>query len=181
MQTRSALSRKERKEGGGDVLEQLRRLVPGGMLLAPEPPGSSWVRVAPSQIAGAGRGLYTVRPFRKGELITFYDGYRLLSHDGASALRQLDPSRVSHLRTLESGRTVIDGFREPLPGTGAASFCNDGRSAARNNARFVTRSPVRSSPLQAVFLQATRNLAVGDEVYVSYGRNYWREAEEERA
>lgn len=86
--------------------------------------------------AGAGKGLFTGRPFFKNDLITEYCG-PIIDHQKALKLRKR--GRATHVRVLNSQWLYIDGLKQPLPGQGGASFANDARKASAYNAVFVQR------------------------------------------
>ena len=148
------------------------------------------VEVKRSTIIEADRGLFASRSFLKNEFITEYDGDVI----GAEvATRRLARNGPGHLKTLLSKFAVIDGNISPLPGRGGGSFANDigfsvsrgeyDRKETRYNAvyahRMVTFQGERRSQrtgmavLGAVWLKATRNIEADEEIFVSYGKNYW--------
>ena len=153
-----------------------------------------------STIAGAGTGAFVTRAYREGEFVTFYAGW-LLSRArfdaGPAAWR-------SHARALillewvivgshdEEGHEIEDPARSRV-GAGAGAYCNDARDEARNNVEYMSvDSPANQARIFApthtpllpaerlIVLRATRDLAPGDEIFVSYGDNYWARVEPER-
>jgi hypothetical protein len=146
--------------------------------------GSSGISVRPSAIAGGGLGLFTARDFAKGEVITWYDG-AIISGAEAKAYREVDVDRVSHIRTLETGHTAIDGLKTVVAGRGGGSFANDanweGGGHARkdqNNARWhrLEASTRNGLPGPTVVIVAKSDLVAGTEVTLPYGRQYWKDA-----
>jgi hypothetical protein len=123
------------------------------------------VEVQRSTLNGAGLGLFTVRPFERGALITQYDG-RVIARAEALDLRA--QGRDSHVRTLETGHTAIDGLREPLLGRGGGSFANQAPPPLTPNARYWTSAELQPR----VWLRATRRIEPGEEVWVAYGARY---------
>ena len=119
--------------------------------------------------AEAGRGLYATRTFFRGDWITEYCGERI---DFAEARRRHDLGRATHIRSVVPLHTAIDGFRQPTKarGLGGASFANDGRSSALNNAVFCKVELDGGR----VFLRARHTIARGSEIFVNYGQGYWR-------
>jgi hypothetical protein len=137
------------------------------------------VSVAPSHIDNAGRGLFAQEAFQVGDLVTYYDGpiirYRPV----------LPPELQSHARQLEFHRFTILGnyppFNQARPGFGGAAFINDGRKLYAVNVEFIhldsRRFAQTGSPFERIIaVRALRSIAVGDEIYVSYGPDYWRHA-----
>lgn len=87
--------------------------------------------------ADAGSGLWTTRAYKKSELVTEYSG-TYITHKQALQLRE--DNLDSHVRVDTSLHLCIDGIRQPQPGLGGASFCNDARNSQMNNAVFIRRS-----------------------------------------
>lgn len=86
--------------------------------------------------SGAGRGLFTSRPFKKNEVITEYAG-RVLTYKEGMELRRA--GKGTHLRALDYGFRALQGITKPKHGMGGASFANDARNASLNNARFYVK------------------------------------------
>lgn len=125
------------------------------------------VTVKPSLLPHAGNGLFTLRRFLKNELITEYCGKRI-SWEEACQLRCL--GKHSHIRKITALHEAIDGLREPVLGQGGASFAND--DPDKINAVFTGRFD-HGTAMERVYLKATRDLEADEEVYVSYGEDYW--------
>lgn len=129
------------------------------------------VSVSPSSIPNAGNGLFAERAFTRGDVVTFMDGFTLSDRD----VRDREPHQLSHVRTLMTHFLVIDGLKEPFEGAGGGSFANDSLCPKRNNARFETwRCDDLSRFNTVIVLRAVRDIAPGEEVFVSYGSTYWR-------
>lgn len=131
------------------------------------------VTVGPSRIAGAGLGVFALRDFARGELVTEYCGDVVGRREALARPR-------SHMRTLLAHFLYIDGARRPPPrgsdawGGGVGSLANDGRDLL-NNTEYVHRTD-RATARPRIFLRATRAIEAGDEVLVSYGRAYWSQS-----
>ena len=110
--------------------------------------------IAPSSMHGV--GLFAAQPLEKNCLITFYDGEHI-SWDEAQVR---DPD---YIRTICSQHHAIDGLRAPVDGRGAASLANH---SDRPNARYWWHD-------DAVWIKTMRDINVGEEVLVNYGRHYW--------
>lgn len=128
------------------------------------------VEIKPSLIEGAGNGLFARVAFDINDYITEYDGECI---DRSEAM-SLPADQTTHFRSIDSDR-VISGFKDPNEaiGRGGASFANDTRSQDGNNSMF---EQVWDNKLAThrVFLRATSRIEPGDEICVSYGRDYWR-------
>ncbi len=128
--------------------------------------------VKPSTIEGAGLGLFTTRPRRRGEYICAYLG-RIMSREDF----ELAPdaySVQSYGGKMLSARYSTDGF---------GRYANDGRSNTVNNcvllteAKFVRmygQARARTREKGAICMAARRSIPAGAELFVSYGDDYWQ-------
>lgn len=176
------------------------------------------VKVQQSTIPNASLGLFATKDFAAGDPITAYYG-EIIGHEEAQRRNR------SHMRTIFSMRECIDGrfthtgeaiedVQKQLLGQGCASYANDARNSAANNAKFshvdsdankqalrnflfgadVAQYTVGSlhkllSPDQdkfqlrpeerTIYLTATKKIKAGEEIFVSYGRDYWKRHEED--
>ena len=145
------------------------------------------VEVKASTIPGALSGLFASRFFAKNEIITEYDGKVITEDEAKDRFREHGPS---HLKTLLSKFAVIDGNISPAFGRGGGSFANDVGFDAKSglytskhpyyNVVYVHRTlaavPSRRTGmpvLGGVWLKATRDIAPGEEIFVSYGKGFW--------
>jgi hypothetical protein len=132
------------------------------------------VKVSMSGIDGAGFGLFTTQPKRRGDNICEYLGRIVTSAQFES---QPDEYAVDIGRgRVLSARYSTDGF---------ARYANDARSSRDNNcllmteARWVKECAVESShPTiegsgDRVCLVAKTDIEAGSELFVDYGREYW--------
>lgn len=146
-----------------------------------------------SLIPQAGRGVFTVREFKKGEKVSFYDGYY----------------KDQKLSEFEQGYSITDenrffvGYFQPKTSSGNAQIINDGYSPhltkkqiSRLNSgslkdRFIYGSELVINYLQTslklenvnpfgsshrdkeYWFYATRDIQVGEELYFSYSQRYW--------
>jgi hypothetical protein len=122
------------------------------------------LRIKKSKIPAAGLGLYTTAPLRsgtrlpyKGRIVTnLPDGER---HDYALQIRRHPPTYINPVYTN-------DGFGQ------YANSCKTSdrraRSCPGNNAHL------RPSPGLRANIKLTRNIGKDKEIYVAYGRDYWR-------
>lgn len=127
------------------------------------------VAVRKSTIEAAGNGLFATRAFRSGELVTKFQGRRV-GRDVALALRAAGEGH--YIFTLSAQHSFIDGIRTPRRGAGGGSFANHGATSASRNAKLHVIVD-RATGVETAWVKATRAIAVGDEILVSYGRNYF--------
>jgi len=145
----------------------------------------SGVEIAPSLISidGSGSGLFTTTPFKKGVIVSWYDGVLLW------ATRLLDKKRgqyhqKTHWRAVQGMDMVIQGLRSEgdgfLTGRGGGSIIN--HSLQRQNCRLMNSNQrinmwCESDHLMynvvAVVVEATRDIAANEELYCDYGSGVW--------
>ncbi len=118
--------------------------------------------VQPSKIPGAGNGLYTTEFIAKGIRIIEYKG-KITTWKNVNSLDGKNPYiyyvKASH---------VIDAlnYKKSL-----ARYINDARGLTRikginNNSQFVVEG-VR------VYVEAIKNIPAGEEILLSYSKDYW--------
>lgn len=130
------------------------------------------VEVKDSLIKNAGQGLFATRDFARGSAITLYDGEVL---DWQEALKRREKKQHSHFRTISYGFNVIAGLKSATEGRGGGSFANEALERRQaNNATFRKYWNPRHASFE-IYLQALVNIPQGAEIYVYYGRDYWRQ------
>ena len=117
----------------------------------------SGLRIRPSGVPGAGLGLFAAAGFKRGDVIAPYEGEKLTR-------RRVDErygdERGEYVLCRDSKRCIDSAATN----SSAARFANDSRGTDfRNNARF-----------RALRVEATRRIRPGDEIFVAYGKDYWR-------
>jgi SET domain-containing protein len=118
--------------------------------------------IKPSHLPNAGKGLFTLVDIRKGDRIVEYKGRRRKWKD----VKHLDGHNGYLLRL--SRTTAIDA----LPTLSALGrYANDAMGLTRvpglrNNAEYLIYG-------DRVYIEATRTIRKGEEVLVSYGREFW--------
>ncbi len=121
------------------------------------------LEVKASQIPDAGLGLYTTVDIKKGDKIIEYKG-RVTTWKDADHMDGDNPF-LFHV----TDDHVIDGSKHKKA---IARYANDAKGLTRikglrNNSEFVEEG-VR------VFIQATRDIKAGSEIFVDYGPDYWK-------
>lgn len=117
------------------------------------------LRVKQSSLgAHAGAGLFAEKDFRRGERIAWYTGDWI--HDDRGGFYTL---QIAANKTVDAART----------NTAPGRWANDPRGSGRRaNARFAA-DHVRGR----ASLRATKAIRKGEEVLVSYGKQYWKAGE----
>ncbi len=115
-------------------------------------------RVKPATMPAAGMGLFAARGFAVGEHIADYTGDEALLRSAADGGPYF--LALTQRRAIDAART----------NSGYGRWANDPHgSGSGPNAEFVLNQATGSGRLRA-----TRRIAAGDEVLVSYGPAYWR-------
>lgn len=130
------------------------------------------LKVAPSTIDGAGKGLFTTVPIPKGAIVCYYSGYR---HHYQSQKRLKDRR---YIMKLQNGWPKFDrkndGFVDALPTKNVlARFINDPRLDERCNVAF---EHIKEPDIWHCPVVAQRDIISGEELFVSYGNRYWSES-----
>lgn len=130
------------------------------------------LRVAPSTIEGAGDGLFASAPIPRGAVVCHYAGYR---HHYKSQQRLRDRAYVLKLQNgWPKHDRRNDGFVDALPTKHVlARYINDARNEEKCNVAFehIQEPGVWHCPVVA-----RRDIAAGEELFVSYGPRYWSES-----
>ena len=116
------------------------------------------LEVRASRLAGAGSGLFAAREFARGAIVCEYVGAELRTAD---ALKLADKSYLMRL----GPQCYVDARQRPEV---RARYVNDCRDARAYNLEFIKRPNDRKA-----LVRATRDIAPGEELYVSYGKLYW--------
>ncbi len=120
------------------------------------------VFVKRSQLPGAGKGLFAKIDFSKGDRITEYAGRRRKWKD----VKHEDGYNAYLLRLTRT--TAIDARNSKSPGR----YANDAAGLVkikglRNNAEYLIYG-------NKCFIEAIRKIKKGEEIFVSYGKEFWK-------
>ena len=118
--------------------------------------------VRTSSVPGAGQGLFVERDVRKGQVVCAYTGQRI---NIAEMLRRKDPNDRAYVMGFGLNKYLCARDRPQV----LARFINDHADPARHNVRFVKLWEERRADVVAL-----RDIAAGEELFVSYGSNYWK-------
>ena len=115
-----------------------------------------------SQIPKSGKGLFTKVAIKKGQRIVEYKG-RLVKWKDV----KYEDATNGYLLYITS-QAVIDG----RPSKTFGRYANDAHGYTRvkgltNNAEYVCEG-------KRCFIEATRNIMPGAEIFVDYGKDYWK-------
>ena len=98
----------------------------------------SGIEVRQAQLADQGKGLWATKTFRRGDVITFYDGQPVDKIDLFSETVGHQPG--SHTLTIHGSQIAVQGLRMPFRGGGGGSFANH-RPPHRANATYWCVQP----------------------------------------
>jgi hypothetical protein len=128
--------------------------------------------LVPSFIPGGGNGLQAKIFFACKALITGVDG-RIISYEEAVVRRRA--GTADHIRTLISHHLCVDGLsNHPAPrGAGGGTYANDGRGDPEHPTNAEFHEIWAFGTLRLCFLRATQDIFAGEEILVSYGKQYW--------
>jgi hypothetical protein len=118
------------------------------------------LRIKPSSLINGGKGLYNwKKPIRKGSIISKYTGrYRTKQQID----KKYGDGRADYALCNSRGRCIDANHTTD----GAARFVNDAR-----NSPFQHNSVMRGD--QMFRLKATAKIPSHNEIFTSYGREYW--------
>ncbi|OYU97327.1 MAG: SET domain-containing protein-lysine N-methyltransferase [Bacteroidetes bacterium B1(2017)] len=124
------------------------------------------LEIKKSGIPNAGKGLFAKALFKRGDRVIEYTGEEITWAQCKKRNEELDG--VGAYYFYVSNRKCIDAQHRP---DSLARYANDASGIVRipgirNNARFEV---IKGKP----YIIASRNIKPGDEVFVSYGKEYW--------
>lgn len=144
------------------------------------------VYVDTSTIPKAGLGLFAgTRGFRQGQVVCEYsDDEILVPLSTLMKESEACEARGDHQGFVRCWMYVYQSKHLDEHGeeycwdarhktTHLASLINDARSDQLNNVKFVDRAPRTPMQLPRCLMVATRDIVPGEELFVSYGDEYW--------
>lgn len=155
------------------------------------------LRVAPSTIPGGGLGVFADDDFAKGEVLTQYIG-ELLDRKQAMELRR--QGKATHMATLNQHQ-IIDAqheidhkadWKQKTKGFPVGGFTNAPLSPEGTNSQFCVqekqprawsenifalrnqKGELKEKPSETLWIRSIRPIKRGEEIFVPYGRSYWK-------
>lgn len=120
-----------------------------------------YLYVKASQIAGAGKGLFTAIPIYKNEIICVFKGEYL--SDEEACKRALEGKDRYFISMLQGG--IMDSMHVNC----FAKYANDVVGTA-----LRTNSKISLDENDNVCIVATRRIHEHEEIFCSYGKQYWK-------
>ena len=143
---------------------------------------------------GKGRGVFTLRAFAKGEVLTLYPAHAEMVYGDDKPGWKGWSARPGYC--MEHLRRMADDYGIDAPGhtiagdpdrleDGVGHLINDGARCPHPGAERIYRRvslakentipyTLRSGDQFLVQMRATRDIAAGEEIFFSYGLPYWR-------
>jgi hypothetical protein len=120
-----------------------------------------YLYVKKSQIAGAGKGLFTAIPIYKDEVICIFKG-EYLSKEEAVKRALIGEDRYFINR-------VQGGIMDSMHTNCFAKYANDVVGTIHK-----TNSKIALDEYDNICIVATRRIPEGEEIFCSYGKQYWK-------
>ncbi len=126
---------------------------------------AEFLEVRESQIPDSGKGLFLLKEKKKGEIVALFRG-EVLTYEAAElrALRHED----GYFINMSNG-TILDS----MPVECFAKYANDAHGLGKTKFKSNTEIQLSGKP-DLVYLIALRDIKVGEEIFTSYGRKYWK-------
>ena len=129
------------------------------------------LQVKKSTIANAGRGLYTTRDIKKGDVIGRYAGQlistTMLNDRYGAGKKDNAPYALAASRSAHSsGHKIVDSACL----RGIMSMANSKKTRSQSNARFSDQ--IRKDG--TVNVRATKNIHAGNEIFIFYGSGFMK-------
>ncbi len=127
-----------------------------------------YLYIKESQISGSGNGLFTAIPIYKDEVISIFKGEILSSKE---AEYRAAHGEDSYFINMPDG-TILDSMKVKC----FAKYANDAsgfvKTTYKNNAKITLDEHGN------VCIVANRNILIGEEIFCSYGKKYWKKYSE---
>ena len=122
-----------------------------------------------SLIPGAGKGLFVKKEFKRGDIVCEYEGEVV---PWSVCEKRAEAGHEGYAFFITKNRCVDAYFTPEAMGRYANDAKGIGRiEGLRNNAQYEIKTRQGE---KKVFIVATRTIKVDDEVFVDYGKDYWK-------
>lgn len=122
--------------------------------------------VKKSTLPGAGKGLFTKRDIKKGERFVEYLGEVITEAE----LDRRAENDIYGYAFFISKKKCIDAYYQP---DALARYANDAKGIVR--IKGIKNNCCYTIWKQRGWIQAERNIKAGEEIFVSYGAEYWKD------
>ena len=124
---------------------------------------SDYLYIQNSQLANAGKELFTAITIYKDEIIAYYGGEVLTAIE---AKNRITANKDQYFINLLDG-TTLDSINSNC----FAKYANDANGLTSSN--FKNNANISLDEAQKVCLIATKKIKAGEEIFCSYGKKYW--------
>lgn len=122
------------------------------------------LKVKVSQLPNAGKGLFTDKPIKKGEQVIEYLGEII---DWKEYEKRVKEDKDGYLFFINKKR-CIDAYSTPEH---KARYAND--AAGLNKTKGLKNNANYQIEKDRCFIVASRDIEAGEEIFVSYTKEYW--------
>jgi len=126
-------------------------------------PEEDYLYIKDSQIEGAGKGLFTAIKIFKDEIISVFKGEILTSFE---IKKRMQNNTDSYFINMVDG-SIMDSMHVKC----FAKYANDAEGTSRSV--FKNNSKISLDENDNVCIVATKNIKAGEEIFCSYGKQYW--------
>jgi SET domain-containing protein len=120
--------------------------------------------VKTSQLPNSGKGLFTTTAIKKGERVIEYEGEII---DWKEYEKRVELDKDGYLFFINK-KHCIDAFNTPQF---KARFAND--ASGLGKVKGMKNNCVYDIVKKQCYILATKDIAAGEEIFVSYGKDYW--------
>ncbi len=120
--------------------------------------------VKKSQLPGSGKGLHTNKAIKKGAKIIAYRGEAIDWNEYCKRVKEDKDGYLAYISRKKS----IDAYNTPQY---KARYANDAEGLIRDK-KFKNNAGYEMID-DKVYIVATRNIKAGEEIFVSYSKDYW--------
>lgn len=122
--------------------------------------------VKKSKLPKAGKGLYTLKNIKRGEIVCEYEGEKLTWKECLRRNNEME-GKGAYFFHITDKNCVDAQYTLWAVGRYANDAAGPGRvTGLRNNAKYEV---IKGKP----YIVATRNIKEKEEILVSYGKDYW--------
>lgn len=125
---------------------------------------SDYLYIDISQLPNSGNGLYTAIPIYKDEVISHFKGEILTNKE---AKIRADKKEDQYFINLLDG-SIMDSKHIHC----FAKYANDAQGFSKSS--FKNNAKIALDDNDSVCLMALKNIKAGEEIFCSYGKNYWK-------
>lgn len=127
---------------------------------------ASYLYIETSQLPNSGKGLHTSIPIYKDEIIALFKGEILTD---SMALLRANKNQDQYFIKMLDGR-IMDSKKVKC----FAKYANDATGYSNLQKAFRNNAKISLDDDNNICLVATRKIKSGEEIFCSYGKQYWQ-------